>query len=87
VRSWIDIKIEEWRSWKKEWLRATIVPPHIQVGKVLEHCNGDIDRARRLIEYEQRQDALMDFQPADPYWINVERVLLENIVHEIIIGD
>lgn len=87
MKIWIDLKIEEWRHWNKDLRNVSIIPPQIQVGKMLEYCNGDINEARKLIKYEQSQDTLMGSFSGDPYWINVEMILLENIVHDLIIGD
>ena len=87
MSTWIDSKIKEWKEWKEIPNRISIIPPSIQAGKVLEFTNGDTDRALELIRRNGIFDAALESFADDTYWHKVERVILENIVHDMILEE
>ena len=87
MSGWVDDKIKEWKEWKGIPNRVSIIPPSIQVGKVLEFTCGNIDRALDMVRRNGVFDAEIESFANDTYWYQVERVILENIVHEAIISE
>lgn len=87
--TWVEERIGEWRAYKAqyEYTRAiALIPEDIQVGKVLDLVNGDIDEAKRFIRLQHVQDQSM-LSSMDHYWVRVLRLLEEQLVNSIIVGE
>lgn len=82
---WIDQQIKKWQDWSVlQHNRVSMIPPHIQVGKVLE-THPSIDDAIRFVA----MNATVDQESVvfnDSYWFKVHNILLSYKIRCILEG-
>jgi len=83
--SWVDDKINEWLIFSKTPFYGIVVPS-LQVGVLLDRHKGNIKTALEECKYNQRIDAQLQSFAHDKYWYEVERIIIENIVHHEILN-
>lgn len=88
--TWIDKEIAVWTEWLNlDPARQPMheIPARCQIGKVLEHCNGDLVKARAQIAFNIQADQMLDSFRADTYWPEILRRFDTLVTNQIMMED